>query len=180
MLSRPLTPCPADESEGDDAEPRQKQQQGRKRKQQEAGSDSEGEGEEEGSGSEEEEDEDEEEDDGRREDLVFPAEFAPALVQLLGSAPDAAGRPVAVQQIALPHPELQLQVAGALWDAGVLRTVKAAAPQKVPKQQKQAGGKKAAGKADKKSAAPAAVGGKIKAAGKAAGAVAPKTKKQKA
>jgi hypothetical protein len=165
----PHNPCPADESDGDDAEPRQKQQQGRKRKQQEAGSDSEGEG----SGSDED-------DDGKREDLVFPAEFAPALVQLLGSAPDAAGRPVPVQQIALPHPQLQLQVAGSLWDAGVLRTVKAAAPQKVPKQQKQAGGKKAAGKADKKSAAPAAASGKNKAGGKAGGAVAPKPKKQKA
>ena len=109
---------------------------------------------------------------------MFPAEFAPALVQLLGSAPDAAGRPVAVQQIALPHPELQLQVAGALWDAGVLCTVKAATPQK------QAGSKadkKGAGNADKKSAAQAAGGGKNKAGGKAAGgAVAPKAKKQKA
>lgn len=143
--------------------------------------------EEEGSGSEGEEgDSSDEEEDEEEEpaDLVFPAEFAPALVQLLGSAPDAGGsgsggKPVLVSQIALPDPELQLQVAAALWDAGVLCTVKA--PAKQPKQkaaakQQQKGmakqqKQKHAGQKDGHAAAPAG-GGKKQAAG-------PKPKKQR-
>ena len=92
------------------------------------------------SGSEDEEAEDsseqEEGEEGEEEgpeDLVFPAEFAPALLQLLGSADDG-GQPVAVRSLALPDAELQLQAALTLWDAGVLRTVKAAAA--LPRQQK--------------------------------------------
>lgn len=101
-----------------------------------------------------EEEEDEEEEEGQ-EDLVFPAEFAPALVQLLGSAADAAGggRPVPVRSIALPEPELQLQVAVALWDAGVLRAVPAKSQQKAGKQHKaQQEQKGRGGKAEKKAA----------------------------
>lgn len=128
----------------------------RKRKPQEAdaevlGASSDSEDIEDSSG-EEEEDEEEE----GQEDLVFPAEFAPALVQLLGSAADAAGggRPVPVRSsIALPEPELQLQVAVALWDAGVLRAVPAKSQQKAGKQHKaQQEQKGRGGKAEKKAA----------------------------
>ncbi|PRW61282.1 bifunctional lysine-specific demethylase and histidyl-hydroxylase MINA [Chlorella sorokiniana] len=106
-------------------------------------------------------------DEEQPEDLVFPAEFAPALVQLLGSAPDAGesggGRPIPVNQIALPDPELQLQVAAALWDAGVLCTVKAPAKQQKQKQQgaaKQKQQKQAGGKRTTAAAAAAAAKGK--------------------
>ena len=76
------------------------------------GEDGEDDGEEEGS---DEEGSEEEGDEGTPEDLVFPAEFAPALVQLLDSAADApggGGAPLPVATIALPDPELQLQVGG--------------------------------------------------------------------
>lgn len=45
---------------------------------------------------------------------MFPAEFAPALVQLLRSAADVGGEPLPVAAIALPDPDLQLQVGGGL------------------------------------------------------------------
>jgi hypothetical protein len=83
------------------------------------------------------------------EDLVFPAEFGPALVQLLGTARDAAptgssARPLRVRDIALPAAELQLQLAAALWGAGVLTVVRQPPRQRLP--QKKPKGGKAAGK----------------------------------
>ncbi|PSC74527.1 bifunctional lysine-specific demethylase and histidyl-hydroxylase MINA [Micractinium conductrix] len=120
------------------------------------GEDGEDDGEEEGN---DEEGSEEEGDEGTPEDLVFPAEFAPALVQLLDSAADApggGGAPLPVATIALPDPELQLQVAAVLWDAGVLRTVKATAPAKVPKA-KPAKASKESGKTSKGEAAAAPV-----------------------
>ena len=123
-------------------------------------------GSEERGSSKEEQDVEESSEGGARpaEDLVFPAAFAPALVQLLATAADAAGggAPLPVRAIALPDAELQLQVAAALWDAGVLRTVKAeAAPkqkQRPAKQQKQPRG----GGGSKRGAKQAAVGAKNK------------------
>lgn len=130
-------------------------------------------GEEEGSDGEEVQDEGGRGDDvdEEPEDLVFPAEFAPALVQLLGS------RPVPVSQIALPGPELQLQVAVALWDAGVLCTVKAPAKQRKQKQKSAAkqGKKQHTGGKD----AAAAGGSKQQAAGHQPTAAGPKPKKQR-
>jgi hypothetical protein len=104
-----------------------------------------------GEGSSEESDA-EEGDASEREDLVFPAEFAPALVQLLATAPDAAeqggssagaqsGQPKVVRDIALPDGELRLQVATALWEAGMLRTL----PPEEAQQPKKGGSKQTAG-----------------------------------
>lgn len=138
-LARARAPVLAEGEEDDEDEDEEDEDEGE-------GGGSDGEG-----GCEEDEDEDEEdsEEEGEAaEDLVFPAEFAPALVQLLATAPDAApapaasgsgggggagggaGRPLAVRAIALPDPELQLQVAAALWEAGVLACVPPPVPAK--------------------------------------------------
>ncbi|KAL4438516.1 hypothetical protein ABPG77_000164 [Micractinium sp. CCAP 211/92] len=150
---------------------------GRKRKQPAAadGGGSEGEEEEEGgsSSSDDDDDGDVDDDDDKddpREDLVFPAEFAPALVQLLRSAADAGGAPLPVAAIALPAPELQLQVAATLWEAGVLRTVQARKK-----------GKQAAKAAGEKKGRKSATAKHQDQGGKAAkGGPQPKHKKQKA
>jgi hypothetical protein len=118
-----------------------------------------------------------------QDDHIFPAEFAPALVQLLGSAADAvgsggSGKPVRVRDIALPSAELQLNVATLLCEVGMLRVVTPPPGQQASKQkrkdgkQQQEGGGKAAKQGAKMGAAAAGGAGK-----KAAGAA--KAKKQR-
>lgn len=99
-----------------------------------------------GGSSEDEEEEDEEaesessEEEGPDEELVFPADFLPALEQLLATAPPpgalAAAGGVAVRDIALPTADLRLQLAAALYEEGVLCTL--------PRASTKQGGKKAA------------------------------------
>ncbi|KAL4853814.1 Ribosomal oxygenase 2 [Chlorella vulgaris] len=123
-------------------------------------------------------------DGSSQDDHIFPAEFAPALVQLLGSAADAvgsggSGKPVRVRDIALPSAELQLNVATLLCEVGMLRVVKPLPEQQQASKQKrkdgkqqQEGGGKAAKQGAKMGAAAAGGAGK-----KAAGAA--KAKKQR-
>lgn len=60
-----------------------------------------------------------EEDDDMREDLVFPAEMVPALLQVLSSK----GQGVKVKDIDFPDEAVKQQLAVALWEVGIVAVV---------------------------------------------------------
>ena len=68
---------------------------------------------------EEEEEEDEEESEGDCSTL-YPSSYAPALAQLLSSAPE---RPLEISRVALPSAEARLGLVYSLWSEGVLAVV---------------------------------------------------------
>ena len=81
---------------------------------------------------------------------LLPAEFAPALLQLMGTAPPPGGtpEPIRLGDIALPEADLRLQLAAALWEGGVLATLSRAAAAQGKRAAAEAGGQ--GGKRQKK------------------------------